>query len=215
MHEDGPRPADWYFDVISPFAYFAWQRLPEVASRVRVHPRPVLFAAMLDHWGQKGPAEIAPKRAWTYRYCAWYARRHDITFRPPAAHPFNPLPWLRLIAASGNATQAIDMAFRAVWTSGNDAADPVLATEAARQLGIDPARLADDDIKQAVRRNTEDAVAAGVFGVPTMVLDGSLFWGVDGFDLLLDYLDHPGLFDEAAMRRAAAVPLGQTRRGAG
>lgn len=53
--------ADWYFDFISPFAYLQFVRLGELAG-ARLRLRPVLFAGLLQHWGQLGPAEIPAKR---------------------------------------------------------------------------------------------------------------------------------------------------------
>src|SRR5204862_8070568 len=91
---------DWYFDFVSPYSYICLHRLPALGTPV-TH-KPVLFAGLLEHWGQKGPAEIAPKRRWTYRWCAWWAQERDIAFRFPAAHPFNPLQHLSLALACGS-----------------------------------------------------------------------------------------------------------------
>jgi 2-hydroxychromene-2-carboxylate isomerase len=93
---------DWYFDFISPYAYLGMLRLGELPQEFEVRYRPVLFAGLLNHWQQKGPAEISPKRSWTYRSCTWWATRQGIPFRFPAAHPFNSLPYLCLAIAAGN-----------------------------------------------------------------------------------------------------------------
>ena len=91
----------FWFDVISPYAYLAFERLPQALEGLscRVHYQPVLFAGLLGHWGQKGPAEIEPKRAWTFRQVAWLAHRHRVALQTPAQHPFNPLALLRLASA--------------------------------------------------------------------------------------------------------------------
>ena len=96
------RRADWYFDFVSPFAYFAVRRLEELGHELDIHCRPVLLAELLNQRGQKGPAEIPTKRLWTYRWCTWWAAEHAIPFRFPAAHPFNPLPYLRLAICAGS-----------------------------------------------------------------------------------------------------------------
>lgn len=85
---------DWYFDFVSPYSYLGLHRLKDVKPKINY--KPVLFAGLLKHWGQKGPAEIPAKRKWTYRSCDWQARKLGLPFRFPAAHPFNPLPHLRL-----------------------------------------------------------------------------------------------------------------------
>ena len=90
---------DWYFDFISPFAYLAsasLQRLPE-SVELRLHP--ILFAGLLKHHETKGPAEIPSMRRFTFRHIRWLADRHHIELKPPPAHPFNPLPLLRLAIA--------------------------------------------------------------------------------------------------------------------
>ena len=65
----------FYFDYISPFAYFAWRQLPSIAEKYnrRIEAHPVVFGKLLDHWGQLGPAEIAPKRNWLHQFCLRYA----------------------------------------------------------------------------------------------------------------------------------------------
>ena len=119
----------WYFDFISPFAYFQHEMLkvirqnrPEFAYR----PVPVLFAGLLKHHEHKGPAEIESKRLMTYRYCTWYARRHDIAFSMPAVHPFNPLPFLRLSISRDNDLEVIDRLFQHIWV--DSAGKPDFAT---------------------------------------------------------------------------------------
>ena len=92
---------DFYFDVISPFVYLAFERLPQALEglSVSVNYHPVLLAAVLSHWGQKGPAEIEPKRAWTFRQVHWLAHQHGMAMQTPAQHPFNSLALLRLTLA--------------------------------------------------------------------------------------------------------------------
>ena len=103
--------ADWYFDFISPYSYFASLQLHDLSSRLNLRYRPVLFAGLLNHWEQKGPAEIPEKRRWTYRWCTWWAQQHGIPFRFPQAHPFNPISYLRLALAANCSAQAIHTIF--------------------------------------------------------------------------------------------------------
>lgn len=83
----------FYLDFISPYAYLAFEQLPKALEGVSysVRYRPVLFAGMLKHHGQLGPAEIAPKRDWTYRQVLWLAHNQGLELQMPASHPFNPL----------------------------------------------------------------------------------------------------------------------------
>jgi 2-hydroxychromene-2-carboxylate isomerase len=205
----------WYFDFISPFAYLHSRQLGALEGLIELEPRPVLLAGMLQHWGQKGPAEIPGKRVYTYRYLCWLARRRDIPFRMPATHPFNPLPYLRLAIATGCERRAIDAIFEAVFTSGEDPASPAMLEGLARRLGVpDPlAAIAAPEVKDRLRKNTDDAIAAGAFGVPTIVVDGEIFWGEESLAMLSDYLRDGSEFMDENMRRLAAIVPSASRRG--
>ena len=206
------RTATWYFDFISPYSYLCLHRLAELPSDLALEYRPVLFAGLLGTWGQKGPAEIPAKRRWTYRSCQWWADAHGIPLRFPATHPFNPLQHLRLVIACGVTPASVRTVFEALWTTGADAADASGLAALARRLGVDDlARLAAPEVKDTLRRNTEEAAARGVFGVPTFAVDGELFWGNDSIDFLKAWLADPSLLDTAEHRRLAALPVGATR----
>lgn len=207
----------FHFDFISPYAYLAFEKLPEVLKGLsyRLDYRPLLFAGLLKHHGQLGPAEIAPKRDWTYRQALWLAHTHGIPMQMPAAHPFNPLPLLRLALACGQDglvnRYVAEAVFRHVWRGGADAADPRRLAELAAQL--QPARdAAGDAVKAELKANTDAAIARGLFGVPTCEVDGRLFWGFDGLAVLRDWLDGKEWFASGAWEQAAAVPAGQVRK---
>lgn len=198
----------WYFDYISPFSYLQWaHQLPRL-SRVDIEYRPLLFAGLLKYWGHKGPAEMTGKRKFTYRYVVWLADRLGVPFNMPTAHPFNPLPLLRLSMARRNDPSVVDRLFRFVWRDGHIPADAAAWQELVEELGVTEAELKDPAVKQRLLDNGDEAISTGVFGVPTLVANGEVFWGIDGFELLQAYLDDPGLFDTPAMRAADALPSG-------
>ena len=203
----------WVFDVISPFAYLAFSRLEELPDGVELQLVPVLLAALLDHFGQRGPAEIPPKRRFTYRFVLWRARRLGLPLRMPPAHPFNPLAALRLIIAAGSDRRAAGTVLRAVFGEGRDVTDPAVIADLAEQLGVanPQAALADPAVKQRLRDNTEWACARGVFGVPTVVIGEELFWGHDAIDMALDYLKQPQTFADADMRAIDTLPIAAAR----
>lgn len=205
-------PNRWYFDFISPFAYLQWPKVRALMAEHAIVPVPILLAAVLDTRGQKGPAEIPSKRAFTYRHVLWQARQAGVPLRFPPKHPFNPLPALRLCIAAGNRPEAIDAIFQWIWAEGH-AGDTAEALEPVRQaLGL-PADAADaPEVKAALRTSTEVALTDEVFGVPTLVLGNSLFWGNDAHEFAVAALRDPALFEEAEMRRVAELPVG-VRRG--
>ena len=185
----------FWFDPVSPYAYLAFERLPEVLAgqSYAVEYRPVLFAGLLQHWGHKGPAEIEPKRAWTFRQVQWLAMRHNIGLQTPLQHPFNPIALLRLALACAPAGEApnrhvVEALFRYVWcANGADANEPA-RLEALRQTLAprrDPQSAA---VKDELREAGREAIDRGVFGVPTIEVDGRLFWGLDSLEMLADCL---------------------------
>jgi 2-hydroxychromene-2-carboxylate isomerase len=205
--------ASWVFDVISPFAYLAFRQLARLPASVELEFVPVLFAGLLDHFGQLGPAEIPSKRRATYRFVLWRARRMGVPLRMPPAHPFNPLAALRLIIAAGSDARAVGTVLEAVFRHGRDVADRAVIAELAATLGVaDPeAALSEPRVKERLRANTDWAIGRGVFGVPTLVIGEEFFWGHDAMDMALDYVADPQAFNSPDMRSLEALPIGLAR----
>ncbi len=181
-----------YFDFISPFAYLGWHGGKKVAAELGadLEPRPVLFAALLDHYGQLGPAEVAPKREYMFKHV--YRRAHDLglSLAPPPAHPFNPLLALRAATAAlrdpslAEPVKLIDTLFEATWGGGPGVEDAATIATLLHTSGVDAqgllAAASAPETKISLRTATQHAIDAGVFGVPTFVVDkGELFWGAD------------------------------------
>lgn len=201
---------DWYFDFVSPYSYICFNRLQELPAQINY--KPVLFAGLLEHWGQKGPAEIPAKRKWTYRWCTWWARDLGITFRFPGHHPFNPLPYLRLAHAAGPSARVVRRIFNVLWTTGDDALDESVIETLCKEFGVDTAKLV--ETKETLRQATADAAKAGVFGVPSFVIDGEVFWGADALDFLKAFLADEAVLHNPEMRRVDNLPVGAKRKSA-
>ena len=208
------RAADWYFDFLSPFSYLQLVQFDRLPADVEVTLRPVLFAGLLGHWGHKGPAEIPAKRLHTYRWCHWYAARRGIPFRMPPAHPFNPLRPLRLAVAQGAEPAMVRAIFDAIWAEGRDPSrdDEWRALTARLAIADADEAIARPEVKEALKKNTEEAAGRGVFGVPTFAIGDELFWGFDATDLVLDYLNDPGLLETGEYARIANLPIAQARK---
>jgi 2-hydroxychromene-2-carboxylate isomerase len=203
------RSVDWYFDFISPYSYLSLHRMPRGAP---VRMRPVLFAGLLNHFGHKGPAEIPAKRLWTYRSCVWLAKKQGVPLRFPALHPFNSLHHLRLCVAAGGTEKAIRAIFDDIWTTGADASDPVRFKALCQKLDVSESQLGDPAVKDALRKNSEEAIAAGVFGVPSFVVDGEVFWGADSLEFLEAFLADASVLRNDEMKRVASLPVGAARK---
>ncbi len=190
----------FYLDVISPYAYLAFERLPQalLGLSYSVTYKPILFAALLKHHEQLGPAEIPGKREWTYRQVLWLARQHGIPLDLPARHPFNPLALLRLAVACdphGTPNRYVcETLFRHVWRGGAEAADPQRLTALTAQLAP-PQDVNGAKVKTQLQAHSDEAIMQGVFGVPTLVVDGKLFWGLDALPMLRAFLLGEAWFD--------------------
>jgi 2-hydroxychromene-2-carboxylate isomerase len=206
----------FYLDFISPYAWLAFDALPKALQGInyRVVHKPVLFAAMLKHHGQLGPAEITDKRDWTYRQVLWLAHQQGTALQLPLMHPFNPLGLLRLATAcdaDGEPNRFVcETVFRHVWCSGDDAAEPLRLSQLTTQLA--PARgPTDPAVKQMLQAHTDEAIALGVFGVPSFVVDDKLFWGQDALPMLGAYLRGDPWFEGTAWQAPTKCQIGIRR----
>lgn len=206
----------FYFDVISPYAYLAFERLPEALQGLsyRVTYQPVFFAGILKHHGQLGPAEIEPKREWTYRQVLWFASEMGIEIQMPATHPFNPLALLRLAVASNSKglpnRYAVEKLFHHVWRRGQNAADleRLQTLTDLLKLSLNPNGL---EVKELLKAHTNVAISKGVFGVPTLEVDDKLFFGLDALPMLAAYLKQGVWFASSAWDDVLKIPVGSSR----
>ncbi|KVM62053.1 2-hydroxychromene-2-carboxylate isomerase [Burkholderia ubonensis] len=206
--------ATWYFDFVSPFAYLQLEQFERLPPTLTIEPRPIVLGALLAHWGQKAPAEIAAKRVFTYRHAQYRADRLGIPFRMPPAHPFNPIRPLRLAIAMGGSLDVIRRIFRHIWRDGHDVASPEGFAALCDAVGYPEGVSAVDaqDVKDALRAHTDHAIAHGVFGVPTFEWDGELFWGEDATAMFVDCVASRAWLDSPEVQRISALPDG-IRRG--
>ena len=210
----------FYLDFISPYAYLAFEALPQalIGHSYSVTYRPVLFAALLKHHGQLGPAEMPSKREWTYRQVLWLAHQNGIDLQMPASHPFNPLALLRLAVAceaKGLPNRYVcETLFRHVWRGGAEASDAQRLQALTQSLN--PARAVNgDDVKAQLKAHTDEAIARGVFGVPNYAVDDKLFWGFDALPMLRDYLAGDAWFQGIAWDAVSGVNTAAARRSTG
>lgn len=207
----------WYFDFISPFAYLQHCEFSRLPNDCEIVYKPILFAGLLNHWQNVGPAEVPPKRIFTYKHCYWRAKYLGIEFKMPPAHPFKSLTALRLAIALDNQPSVIQTIFEFIWRQGKSFEDPSAVQALSQQLAINSVNelTTQETVKSALRNNTELAASENVFGVPTFVSQDNnreLFWGLDAFEMLLDYINDPTAYYDDEMQRIEQLPIGIQRK---
>ena len=210
----------FYFDYISPYAYIAWTQIRALATKYdrTVEPIPVLFAGMLQASGRLGPAETPLMRRWMWKNVMRKCAGLGIPLKPPATHPFNPLLALRVTAlemADDQREQLIDLIFAAIWANSQNVTDVQIVGPLLSQVGLEPKmafeQVQSPAIKLQIRENTAAAISRGAFGVPTMVVDGELFWGHDDFCYLEAFLQGKARYDTAELEAWVAVKASASR----
>jgi len=219
-----PIPVRFLFDFISPYAYLAWTQIHAIAEQTGavIEPVPVLFAALLNTHGQKGPAEIAPKRVYLFKDILRRAHRFGVPLASPPTHPFNPLLALRAASLPLPAParrRLIDALFTAAWAGGAGVEGPEQVAAAASEAGLDGAAIVRGaqgaEAKERLRKQTDAALAIGAFGVPTMLVGKELFWGADALPDVLDHLRGEDVLQKpegaAALARWASLAASANR----
>src|SRR4029077_4695772 len=147
--------------------------------------------------------------------CVFEAQRRGIPFRFPPAHPFNPLKPLRLLMALDADPRAVRNVMDCIWREGLDLGTEVGWRAACAKLGLDAAGAAAlvdaPETKERLRASTEEAIAAGLFGVPTLRVGDELFWGLDALPMALAYLDNPALFQSGELQRVGTLDASSSR----
>jgi len=211
-----------YADPVSPYAWLGLRELGRLeAAGARIVVIPVLFAGLLNAHDNIGPAEVPAKRRYLFRDVMREAARRGLPFAGPPGHPFNPLLALRMCTAVADDTArgALLMALTcATWERGADLMDEATLARLADEAGLDgPGLLAAAQapaVKQALADATAQAVADGVFGVPTFRMDGDgeLFWGADRIDALLWRMQGHGIDEDALREFVGREPMAQRKR---
>jgi len=197
--EVAKRSVEFFFDVGSPTAYLAWTQLPALCAQAgaALVYRPMLLGGVFQATGNASPASVPAKGRYMDADMARHARRYGV---PLARNPFFPVNTLMLMrGATGALMRAPDRfdayltgVFNAMWVAPQNLNDPATIAKALVEAGFDPAEVTgwanDAEVKAALRATTEEAVARGVFGAPTMFVGGDMFFGQDRLDFVREAL---------------------------
>jgi 2-hydroxychromene-2-carboxylate isomerase len=191
-----PRTIDYYFTMVSPWAYLGHAAFTAVRHRrdsaVRYHP--VNLATVFPRSGGLPLADRHPSRQ-RYRMLElqrWRERRALPLNLQPRFCPFDAALAdgivIAIVDAGGDPDRFLPAAFAAIWQQERNLADPEVLSELLQDGGFDAARVVaaarSESVALRYARSTQEALRAGVFGTPTYSLDGEIFWGQDRLDLL-------------------------------
>lgn len=184
---------DFYFDLSSPYSYFAATQLDAIAGRygAQVVWKPMVLAAVFKAVGNVMPAVCIPKAQYMVKDLARWAAHYGVPFQMSSRFPLPTIRAMRLVIAGEALGKSGDLAkrfFSAMWERDLDiSSDDVLRQIiGAAGLSADALFAATDtaQVKDKLRAYTDEAVSRGVFGAPAMVVDGELFWGNDRLHFL-------------------------------
>ncbi len=178
------------FDFVSPNAYLIWQPLKDIAEKhgATIEITPAFLGGMHKLTGNAPPfirdAEVKGKNEYAMLEMTRFLKKHGLSkFKMNPHFPFNTITLLRMLVALEPAKRAefIELLLPPIWEDGLDVTDADTLGKILQDGGFDAAELLartqDPTIKQALIDNTENAVARGAFGIPTMYVDGEMYFG--------------------------------------
>lgn len=199
MSDTTAKSFEFWFDLGSPAAYLAWKRLPGFARRTgaQVLHRPMLLGGVFKATGNASPVTIPAKGRWILADLARVARKDGVPLAYGPGFPLNTLQLMRgaiglQLREPARFAPYVDAMYHAMFGQPVDLRDEKVLAGTLAAAGFAPAEMlalvADPEVKQALIKNTEEAVARGVFGAPTFFVGEEMFWGQDRMDAVAEAL---------------------------
>jgi len=200
-----PTPSvEFYFDVGSPAAYLAHTQLPRLCQEAgaTLAYKPMLLGGVFQATGNQSPGAVPAKGRYMHQDLRRYARRYGVPYRGNPHFPINTLRLMR--GATGlqmhepaRLVAYCEAVYRAIWTEARDMNDAGVVAEVLQAAGFDPAALMAlaerQEVKDRLKAVTQEAVARGVFGAPTMFVGDQMFWGQDRLEFIRETLTEKAL----------------------
>ncbi len=191
---------EFYFDFLSPYSYLAWTWVRNQPYSFEFYPVPM--ASLITHYETKGPAQIEPKRNYLFKDLLRKSKQLNIDFTTPQELPFNSLYALRLslLGVAGEKQKAvIDAIFTAGWARGQDIGNDDVLKNILTEHHLPAAdlfeKMENKEARRDLKQNLQRALEKNLFGVPSFVVDGELFWGQDSIPYLEMYLNNNDSLD--------------------
>ena len=193
------KTVEFFFDLGSPATYLAYTQLPKICEQTdsQLIYKPMLLGGVFKATGNASPATIPAKGRYMFEDLDRYAKRYGVPLKFTAEFPINTLMLMRAVMGMQlrhpeRFAAFIDCLFYALWVEGRNLNDPATVAAVLMQNGFDPhqvlALTTDEEVKAALKNNTEKAVQRGVFGAPSMFVGDQMFFGQDRLDFILEAL---------------------------
>ena len=193
------KTVEFFFDLGSPASYLAYTQLPGICreSGATLVYRPMLLGAVFQATGNASPAMIPAKGRYMLRDLARFAERYGVPMRFNPYFPLNTLTLMRLLVAvqlhqPERFEAALQALYQAIWVDGLNLGEPARVAEVLTAAGFDAesllAQCAEPAVKEALKASSEEAVARGVFGAPSIFVEGELYFGQDRLDFVREAL---------------------------
>jgi len=193
------KTVEFYFDLGSPATYLAYTQLPKICEQTdsRLVYVPILLGGVFKATGNASPATVPAKGRYMFMDLDRYAKRYAVPLKINPHFPINTLVLMRAVTGMQlrhpeRFAAFIDCLFKAMWVEGRNLNDPATVGAVLSENGFDPEEIlalsVDEDVKTALKQSTEKAVQRGVFGAPSMFVDGQLFFGQDRLDFVIEAL---------------------------
>lgn len=190
---------EFFFDLGSPTTYLAYTQLPGICAETgsQLVYQPILLGGIFKATGNASPISIAAKGRYLLQDLARYAKRYGVPLKFNPHFPINTLALMRAVTGiqlrqPERFIDFIDCLFRALWVDGRNLGDPAVVAAVLAEHGFDPAQVLelaqDEAVKDALKHKTEEAIARGVFGAPSLFVGQQLFFGQDRLDFVREAL---------------------------
>lgn len=190
---------EFFFDLGSPTTYLAYTQLPGICAETgsQLVYQPILLGGIFKATGNASPVTIPAKGRYLLQDLARYAKRYGVPLKFNPHFPINTLTLMRAVTGiqlrqPERFIDFIDCLFRAIWVEGRNMGDPAVVAAVLAQHHFDPAQVLgltqDEEVKDALKHKTEEAIARGMFGAPAMFVGQQLFFGQDRLDFVREAL---------------------------
>ncbi|MAC45104.1 MAG: 2-hydroxychromene-2-carboxylate isomerase [Pelagibacteraceae bacterium] len=188
------KPFDFYFDFVSPYSFLAHKQIRKIEKKegIKIRYKPILVGGLHNLHGIKAPAFIPAKAKHMIRDCKLIAVKNAVKFKFNSYFPIRSLNLMRgvFVAEEDNIkSYYVDSIFNTIWQDGLNMNDQVIIEKVLKNLNVNPKtfilRSTSSQIKESLRKKTNDAYEKGIFGAPTFIVNNKIFWGQDRIEFAL------------------------------